>query len=756
MAALSENTLFHTRYQLIRLVGHGGMSSVWEALDTLSGNTVAVKIFSYSGNLDNAVKDCFVNEFKLMFNLTYPYLFRPTHFDIDPVTQSPYLVSKLYRNGSAESVINKTDRAIDEKLVASFLHDAASALNYLHTLPEPIIHQDIKPDNFLIDDDGKYILSDFGISIRKRETQLMISAGTNNVAGDSGYIAPERFNGAFPKPAQDIFSLGVTLFEILTGVLPFQNFGGNLLNSGHEVPSLDLGFGYTSRLNLICQHCMQVSPDARPIAAQLLEWANFYRTNNHWPVIPSIQVDKINAQKKYNDATKVLGQLTSLSLNQIDAIEMQNCLSGLYFIKSLNGHFPELSNHIEQLKNLQNELLKFENLEEEFENKVTKKNILVKELVQFTDRYKDLSNRLSVNFLNTKLNQIQQKIEEVEEIGNIERRAQEQIEKSKQEEKAYLLIQGADTLYQEVQNDVESGIYSFKKIDECMAKYKKSLLLNSNIYVEYKLKNALQLRDVIEEELAERNKRSAIIRNIYIKKGLKIAGIIIVLFFIGYAGYKYLPYSSEIPVKTVGPTTDNPLFDTLETQPPSKTPNPGILESQSVTKKPDVIEEPVSSNKKLTNPPITNNGNSNSEDNIDNNPPISKPVLVNTSAPPIESKQLAVKSAPEIYAPDDNKIIYLPISSVNFSAKAKSEEGIKSYKWVQYSGPTCVINGENSDRIVISNLTEGDYTFYLSIESNNGMVSLKDFTLKVIKNDVKNDVKKEDVKEEKNKRKRRN
>lgn len=286
MIRYSHNDLFHGRYRLISLIGSGGMSQVWEAKDELTLKTYALKIFSYDGKYAEQVKDSFVKEFQLMADLTHPNLFKPIHLDIDANSQSPFLVSKLYRKGSAVSVINKTTDPIDESLIAHFLKDAASALHFLHTQHHPVVHQDIKPDNFLIDDNGKYVLTDFGISIRIRETRAMIEEADKQesfLPGDTHYAAPEKFKGAVARPSQDIFSLGVTLFEILTGVLPFGESGGILLNKGESVPSLDAGFGYTSRLNRICQQCMHSDPKQRTTAEKLVSIAEFYIANSYWP-----------------------------------------------------------------------------------------------------------------------------------------------------------------------------------------------------------------------------------------------------------------------------------------------------------------------------------------------------------------------------------------------------------------------------------------------------------------------------------------
>ena len=292
------------------------MSQVWEATDELTKLTYALKIFSYEGKYEQQARELFVQEFKLMAALDHPNLLKPIHLDIAAGSNSPYMVSILYRKGSAVSVINKTTEPIDELVIAHFLKDAASALHYLHTQYLLIVHQDIKPDNFLIDDNGKYLLTDFGISIRIRETRIMINEEQDQntfIPGDTAYAAPEKFQGAVARPSQDIFSLGVTLFEILTGVLPFSDFGGSMISKFKSLPSLDPGFGYSSRLNLICQQCMHTDPKQRPTAEKLVNLAEFYIAHSYWPSMDG----ETSTQGILNQSLKKIVELLRYKGNQL-------------------------------------------------------------------------------------------------------------------------------------------------------------------------------------------------------------------------------------------------------------------------------------------------------------------------------------------------------------------------------------------------------------------------------------------------------
>lgn len=282
---LESGYLFDQRYQLKEIIGEGGMSQVWRALDTLLQTEYAIKVY-LSHLSDPKARETIREEFKILKDLNHPNIIRHEHFGIDRDNDLPYIVTTLYEKGSAASILNKSGVALDEMVIARFMHDAAQSLEFLGSQNPPIVHQDIKPDNFLIDGDGNYVLSDFGISIRKRETRVMSldNDSSGNWAGDQAYLAPERFKRAVPRQSQDIFSLGVTLFEIASGVLPFGEMGGILLSSGAGKPELDAGFGYSRQLESIVQSCLCSDPDQRPTPSALIEKSKFYIKHEFWPV----------------------------------------------------------------------------------------------------------------------------------------------------------------------------------------------------------------------------------------------------------------------------------------------------------------------------------------------------------------------------------------------------------------------------------------------------------------------------------------
>ena len=260
------------------MIGVGGYSQVWLAEDTKAGNMeVAIKIYAPEKGIDNDGIEIFGKEFTLVFNLNHAHLLRPMHYDVSE--GSPSLVMQYCPNGSMLKRIGE----VSEKELARFMQQAASALNYLHNQEPPIIHQDIKPDNFLIDGNGNYLLADFGISSKIRRT-LTKSMGSQASTGTLAYMPPEKFSADKQIiKAGDIFSLGVTMYELLTGDLPFSDHGGMVMLTGAQIPNLPPSFN--PELNMLLKRCMAKEPWERPTAGQLEEGAVKFLQTGQRPAV---------------------------------------------------------------------------------------------------------------------------------------------------------------------------------------------------------------------------------------------------------------------------------------------------------------------------------------------------------------------------------------------------------------------------------------------------------------------------------------
>lgn len=262
MEELKIGDIIKQRYVLVKFLGSGSFGEVWLAHDQMTGRDVALKIYL---SLDPAGVEEFQREYANSVGLSSPYLLTPEYFDVH--NRRPFLVMKFCENGSSSKLTGQ----ISEDNLWSFIYDVASGLEDLHSQSDPIVHQDIKPDNILIDSNGRFLITDFGISKRLRATMRRQSKRDVS-SGAMPYMAPERFDS---KPrlstASDIWSLGASIYELATGELPFSGFGGSMQRNGADMPSLDRSF--SSALNEIMQRCLNPDAANRPTALELSKWA---------------------------------------------------------------------------------------------------------------------------------------------------------------------------------------------------------------------------------------------------------------------------------------------------------------------------------------------------------------------------------------------------------------------------------------------------------------------------------------------------
>lgn len=264
MTQLTEQTVFAGRYQFQRLLGRGGFSEVWLAVDKMTGLEIAVKVYAPGQGMDaDGMKD-FCKELSQVYNLNHTNLVKPQH--VDNWEGMPYLVMAYCPKGSCHRLIG----TMKEEQIWKMLHDVASGLAYLHD--QGIIHQDIKPDNILIDPLGNYVITDFGISIQSRST-LRKSMNIATGSGTTAYMGPERFSKD-PRPvkASDIWSLGATAYELLTGNPPFGEIGGGMQKGGADIPTIKQNISPALRQTIALM--LSEDPWDRPTASLLADWAD--------------------------------------------------------------------------------------------------------------------------------------------------------------------------------------------------------------------------------------------------------------------------------------------------------------------------------------------------------------------------------------------------------------------------------------------------------------------------------------------------
>jgi len=271
----TEGYLLDNRYQLERFIGNGSFGEVWVAIDKATDLEVATKIYVA---MDETGLQDFKKEFQLTFELNHSNLLHANYLGVNPEDRRPFLVMPFCPAGA----VTRFAGSMTEEELWRFVRDVASGLAYLHSLKPAIIHQDIKPDNILIQKNGDFVISDFGISKQLRAS-MRKSAMSLNSAGAISYMGPERFSKQFQAvKASDIWSLGASLYELATGELPFCGMGGSLQKKGADMPELPEEF--SPDLNLVLQACLAKEPWNRPTASQLFEFADrFIKGENPAP-----------------------------------------------------------------------------------------------------------------------------------------------------------------------------------------------------------------------------------------------------------------------------------------------------------------------------------------------------------------------------------------------------------------------------------------------------------------------------------------
>jgi serine/threonine-protein kinase len=221
---LDEGTILNNRYEIVRKIGGGGMGAVYLASDNNLGGVLRAVKEMVQTHIEEEQQDKAINDFKresmILSTLDHPSI--PTIYDyfFDDKESRFYLVMKYISGGDLSSRIRSAPEGrIDERTITEWAIQIADVLDYLHSRPSTIVYRDLKPSNVMLDGNtGRVMLIDFGIarSINQIEEKGVTAVGT------MGYAPPELFSGNV-EPRSDIYSLGSTMFHLLTGADPQNN-----------------------------------------------------------------------------------------------------------------------------------------------------------------------------------------------------------------------------------------------------------------------------------------------------------------------------------------------------------------------------------------------------------------------------------------------------------------------------------------------------------------------------------------------------
>ncbi len=248
------------RYELEELVGSGGMSSVFRAHDRLLDRRVAIKILHDHFTHDDETVERFRREARAVAQLSHPHIV--TVIDRGDGDGRQYIVFEYVDGENLKELVGRSGRLPVRRAVELALA-TAEGLAFAHH--NGLVHRDVKPQNVLLSSEGEVKVTDFGIA-RSLEVEHGVTQ-TGTVLGTSNYISPEQAGGKPVTPLTDVYSLGVVLFELLTGEVPFpgENFVAVALRHINEqAPSvLELRPDVPPRLAAAVGRALAKDPDAR-------------------------------------------------------------------------------------------------------------------------------------------------------------------------------------------------------------------------------------------------------------------------------------------------------------------------------------------------------------------------------------------------------------------------------------------------------------------------------------------------------------
>ncbi len=293
------NKRIDNRYEVLEIIGVGGMAVVYKAYDSIDDRIVAIKILKEEYLANEEFRRRFKNESKYIAVLSHSNIVKV--YDMSFGDRLQYIVMEFIEGITLKEYIEQ-QKVIQPKEAVHFVTQILRALQHAHD--KGIVHRDIKPQNIMLLENGKIKVTDFGIASFSRSESSTIAE--NGAIGSVHYISPEQARGDFTDAKADIYSVGVLMYEMLTGKLPFTSdnpISVVMMHMNDEPVNMhEINGSIPVGLEQITMHAMQKDPKARyQSAAELLLDLDEFKRN------PSIKFDYSyfvdNEPTKYIDRT---------------------------------------------------------------------------------------------------------------------------------------------------------------------------------------------------------------------------------------------------------------------------------------------------------------------------------------------------------------------------------------------------------------------------------------------------------------------
>lgn len=279
--------VYANRFRIEDLIGQGGMGSVYRVTDLATTGTMALKVLHTNVTQQAGGLPRFRREIEVLQRLDHPAI--PTVYDSGIVDGEMYFVSELIEGENLREII-RSEGALPVDRALAIVCAVADALNKAHE--HGVIHRDVKPHNIMVDPDGGVHLLDFGLA-RGVGLDMKTITASGMIVGTPEYMSPEQFEGSRVDARSDIYSLGIVMFQTLTGALPFEG----------DTP-----------MALALKHTQQVPPDPRTIRADLPPWLGRV-------ILRCLEKDP---RRRYPNAEELAAALRRIRSDEADRRRMPN------------------------------------------------------------------------------------------------------------------------------------------------------------------------------------------------------------------------------------------------------------------------------------------------------------------------------------------------------------------------------------------------------------------------------------------------
>lgn len=257
---LEINSLLHNRYRIVEELGRGGMGAVYRGQDESLGVEVAIKENLF---VSPEAERQFRREATLLAALRHPNLPRVTDHFVVP-DEGQYLVMDYVPGDDAREILDRQGGPLPEELVLRWAREILGALKYLHTRPQPVIHRDVKPGNIKITPEGRAVLVDFGLA---KTYDAMKSTTVGAKAFTPGFAPPEQYGQGRTNERTDIYSLGATIYNLLTYLIPADGLA-RAMGQQRLIPVLEANPSISPFVAEAIEHAVATRPEERFASAE--------------------------------------------------------------------------------------------------------------------------------------------------------------------------------------------------------------------------------------------------------------------------------------------------------------------------------------------------------------------------------------------------------------------------------------------------------------------------------------------------------